>query len=84
MRKLLLLVVLGLLVSGCATAPKGFGTIGQYNEGQFTLDRNDNFIKLYTPEPEDFNPKLGTISYWVESINEAWYKACEWHPTSRY
>jgi hypothetical protein len=83
MKKLIVIALLLLLV-GCATAPKGFGVVGQYNEGQFASDRNDNFIKLYTPEPEDFNPKLETITYWVESINDTWEKKCEWHPTSRY
>jgi len=79
MKKLLLLVmVIGFLGGGCATVPPGFDRIGGYNDGQFAPDRNEGFIKLNTPESDNFNPRVGSDPFCV-----GWVKKCEWHCMDR-
>jgi GNAT superfamily N-acetyltransferase len=56
------------------------GGMGQLMPGQFAPQ--EGFIKLYTPEPDDVNPKLGSLTHWVESMTMPWDKRCEWHPWS--
>ena len=65
-------MLLILILSGCAHV--GFG---KYCEGQFETDVNDsNFIKLNTPEPDNYNPKLEN---WMTSFRcTRWEKRCEW------
>jgi hypothetical protein len=61
------------MLSGCAHVE-----LGKYCEGQFQTHVNDaNFIKLNTPEPDDYNPKLED---WARALRcNRWVKACEWH-----
>ena len=67
------MMLLILMLSGCAHVE-----FGRYCEGQFQTDVNDaNFIKLYPPEPDDYNPKLQD---WMRSLHcNRWEKRCEWH-----
>ena len=77
--RLCTVVLILLVLSGCASLnnpPPGFDRIGQYNQGQFAPDRNEGFIKLYTPEPEDRIPDFKLAMY-PNCVN--WVKRCEWH-----
>jgi len=55
---------------------------GAYNPGQFPAEEQTGFVKLNTPEPDDFNPldpdnpEPWTSPYFI--------KACEWHPVVNY
>jgi len=69
MRTFLLIMSLALMV-GCATTHPGFETIGEYNIGQF--EPQDGWIKLNTPEPDDFDYRS------KDPFCQRWYKACEW------
>ncbi len=73
MRAMLLMVILLILIlSGCAHVE-----LGKYCEGQLENDvNNSNFIKLNTPEPDDYNPKLEDLRFLSCT---RWVKACEWH-----
>ncbi len=70
--RFLAVISLILILSGCAHVE-----FGRYCEGQFQTDVNDsNFIKLHTPEPDDYNPKLENwIAYFMCA---RWEKRCEW------
>ena len=68
-----LILIIALLSMGCTG-------LGRYNEGQFSPDRNPNFIKLNTPESDDYNPKLNDLlhpEYWNTQPSD-WDKRCEW------
>ena len=71
-KRLFAVILLILILCGCAHVE-----FGKYCEGQFQTDVNDsNFIKLNTPEPDDYNPKLEN---WMRSFMcTRWEKRCEW------
>ena len=66
-------------VLGCATPPHGFDRIGGYNQGQFSENRNEGFIKLNTPQSEDHNPLLDDPWAILKCPSGRYIKLCEWH-----
>ncbi|OGP63271.1 MAG: hypothetical protein A2169_08535 [Deltaproteobacteria bacterium RBG_13_47_9] len=69
--KIILVLTLVLALHGCAE----LNHLGQYLPGQF--EPQEGFIKLRSPEPDEFNPYKDHPHYfWVSG----WVKYCEWWP----